>query len=647
MWKKLFGKKEHDSEYALVSNSDVEMVDVDLETVRDDGMELEHISQQTIEICLAAVKQNGFALKFVELQTPEICKAAVQQNGLALQFVHEKTSELCKLAMVQNPAAMEFFVDDQQAYDLLGVENGTTELPYVTSTEKHELDTFLIRKDITEGKVFTTEEEQSVIDILTDPNVSSQRLFELLSSLTYNCYNKTQYNSLVKYLPFIYKRMQNLGNVVSNMVKKDIFEAVFRKRNPDFQQANIRIFCEEMTRWMNIPENNAMEIRVGYIGFENYARFNVDKVLYWIKDILEIDRPISRKGMFDYLWSWIDRDVLPQEATIRERLMWRFHACQLILDYSYQPLVHEVSQFLLRIGGNEDYSTYIRGDAMDILLRNKIPEEYQNQITATMHELAQAREDERRNQVTARMEMGADEILHGANFGGAIAGSTFDSSQTVHETGINDALKENLITLNKDPEIRGNTIDTVCEKIVYIIKQLDDYNNTNHKYIQAIRSLHRFQTDPSVFSSKRLRLANILVLVWNRIERSEHKLELTNRLASELSEAYNTCASGHASRCVATLIGYFDDLKQSSSFETQLKDNIVARINKTIKESPQDVQSDLYIGLAFPDSPEYKVLMDYLAEKRQSIFDELLTEFVPDYLQKDTFEIVFEKTWFK
>jgi hypothetical protein len=39
------------------------------------------------------VKQNGLALRFISEQTPEICVAAVKQNSEALKYVKKITSE--------------------------------------------------------------------------------------------------------------------------------------------------------------------------------------------------------------------------------------------------------------------------------------------------------------------------------------------------------------------------------------------------------------------------------------------------------------------------------------------------------------------------------------------------------------------------
>ena len=46
------------------------------------------------EECLEAVKQNGLTLRYVKEQTPEICFEAVKTNGYALRYVKEQTPEI-------------------------------------------------------------------------------------------------------------------------------------------------------------------------------------------------------------------------------------------------------------------------------------------------------------------------------------------------------------------------------------------------------------------------------------------------------------------------------------------------------------------------------------------------------------------------
>ena len=67
--------------------------------VKQKGLALKYVNEQTEEICKLAVQKDGLALQFVNNQTEEICKLAVQQNGRALQFVNNQTEEICELAI--------------------------------------------------------------------------------------------------------------------------------------------------------------------------------------------------------------------------------------------------------------------------------------------------------------------------------------------------------------------------------------------------------------------------------------------------------------------------------------------------------------------------------------------------------------------
>ena len=65
-----------------------------LEAVKENGLALEYVENQTLEICLAAVNQNGCAIKYVEDQTLEICLVAINQNKRALKFIKYQIEEI-------------------------------------------------------------------------------------------------------------------------------------------------------------------------------------------------------------------------------------------------------------------------------------------------------------------------------------------------------------------------------------------------------------------------------------------------------------------------------------------------------------------------------------------------------------------------
>jgi hypothetical protein len=63
------------------------------------GMLLRFVDNQTDEICLAAVKQNGLALEFVKKQTYETCLEAINNNFKAFKYVRTRDPELYRIGL--------------------------------------------------------------------------------------------------------------------------------------------------------------------------------------------------------------------------------------------------------------------------------------------------------------------------------------------------------------------------------------------------------------------------------------------------------------------------------------------------------------------------------------------------------------------
>jgi len=80
--------------------------------VKDDGYSLKYIKDEfkTPEVCLIAVRNDGIALQFIpeDLRTPEICLAAVTRDGMALEYVKEKTPAIIAMAIKMDPQAAQF-----------------------------------------------------------------------------------------------------------------------------------------------------------------------------------------------------------------------------------------------------------------------------------------------------------------------------------------------------------------------------------------------------------------------------------------------------------------------------------------------------------------------------------------------------------
>ena len=82
-----------------------------LEAVKQNGLALQFVKNQTEAICLAAVKEYGYALNYIKKQTEEICYEAVKKDGNALKYVEAFYPSLLKLASVYMDDYKEHFKD--------------------------------------------------------------------------------------------------------------------------------------------------------------------------------------------------------------------------------------------------------------------------------------------------------------------------------------------------------------------------------------------------------------------------------------------------------------------------------------------------------------------------------------------------------
>ena len=79
-----------------------------LESVKNYGGSLQYVKNQTEEICLEAVKQIGHSLKHVETQTEEMCIEAVKYDGYILMYVKNQTEKICLEAVKQKGFSLQF-----------------------------------------------------------------------------------------------------------------------------------------------------------------------------------------------------------------------------------------------------------------------------------------------------------------------------------------------------------------------------------------------------------------------------------------------------------------------------------------------------------------------------------------------------------
>jgi galactokinase/mevalonate kinase-like predicted kinase len=133
---------------------------------------------------------------------------------------------------------------------------------------------------------------------------------------------------------------------------------------------------------------------------------------------------------------------------------------------------------------------------------------------------------------------------------------------------------------------------------------------------------------------KELSLCDIFILVWMKLKTSEHKEEMEKRMIEELEEMNSLCATGHLSRSINILSGFFDNVIQIT-YKDQIKNYIFEHYNRILNHHPK---IDTILDEIIEDSWEKKPFLSQMI-KQYSIYQKLLDEFVSSSLiTKSQFE---------
>lgn len=140
-----------------------------------------------------------------------------------------------------------------------------------------------------------------------------------------------------------------------------------------------------------------------------------------------------------------------------------------------------------------------------------------------------------------------------------------------------------------------------------------------------------------------LTMIDILLLVWEKICVSEQRVELEKRLLDELYEMDKTCSSGHLSRILNVLSGFFDDIQPVKiSFIDQLRTNVFARYTTAMRTLGQHEQDAIVQEMANGSYNDKPTIIDFI--ESYSPREELKSEFVPTYMTQSEFDTVFDKS---
>lgn len=173
--------------------------------------------------------------------------------------------------------------------------------------------------------------------------------------------------------------------------------------------------------------------------------------------------------------------------------------------------------------------------------------------------------------------------------------TVYDDGQNVHNSSINEGVKEIIRELCKEhsssiqPSCRTSNLSEVSKRLVVLSREKSLV--TRQKITGTV---DRIMIDTSKFECD-VTLCDILIMVWMKIKSSTHKEELEKRLVEEMEEMNGMCATGHLSRLVNVMSGFFDNMSVRISFKDQIKNYIFNHYNKILMSDKYGDLSDKII----------------------------------------------------
>jgi hypothetical protein len=130
----------------------------------------------------------------------------------------------------------------------------------------------------------------------------------------------------------------------------------------------------------------------------------------------------------------------------------------------------------------------------------------------------------------------------------------YNDNQNVHNSEIQCSVSNSLWNLISDSEEDFSLNDIISSSL-----------NMKTKSI-----LMNFCADQTLHSIHLIKYCEILSYVWNRIQKSEHKLELMKILEEQITESMDKCFTGRIGMTLSVLVGFYDDIKINISDKSRI-----------------------------------------------------------------------------
>lgn len=212
----------------------------------------------------------------------------------------------------------------------------------------------------------------------------------------------------------------------------------------------------------------------------------------------------------------------------------------------------------------------------------------------------------------------------------------YTNLQNVHDLSVTKQVIDTLRNLIKMTKTERNS-EEVYRSITD--RKLHGMEEDEKKRDALVEVFQRILIDTSRYEG--LPMSEIMMLVWEKIVTSENRLELEKRLVDEMFEMHQTCSTGHLSRLINVLSGFYDDIQPIKiSYREQLRSNVFARVSSAIRTLGAHEQEEITTEMTSDNKPSIE---DFLFS--YSPRDELYDEFVKgEYMNDEDFEEVYKKS---
>ena len=272
--------------------------------------------------------------------------------------------------------------------------------------------------------------------------------------------------------------------------------------------------------------------------------------------------------------------------TLNAPLLYKLLSAQFILAH-FVPTEYdriELEEFLLSIAQDVNQTINYRAECADILYNYGVEKKYVESATRIIKELGNLYTENKTSTI-------------------------YTNIQNVHDSTINKTIMNTLreliqiVKMDQTKRHSGEILEIIRDKYSYL---------EQHKLDKIMSSLERIMIDTAKYEN--MCMSDILVLVWEYICNSDHKEELEYRLLQELEDMDQTCSTGHLSRILNILSGYFSDNIVQITLNDQLRSNIFARYTKLIKLLPEHIQEKINNELILNDSSQKDTIKTFLMD---------------------------------